>query len=59
MLKKILPFVMVAMALSVVFAVLFATMRMGNIHPSLEWFTKRHAGLPIEPVEPVEPEAAV
>ena len=58
MLKKILPFVLVAMALSVVFALLFATIRMGNVHPSLEWVTKRRTGLPIEPIEPVEPEGA-
>jgi hypothetical protein len=55
MFKKLLPFVLVAIALSVAFSVLFATHRMGHNHPVIARFMKRSADLPIEPVEP-EPE---
>ena len=55
MLKKILPFVLVAIALSVALSVLIATQRMGCPHPALGRFMKRSTELPVEPVEPVEP----
>jgi hypothetical protein len=59
MFKRILPFVFVAIALSVVFSVLFATRRMGSTRPAFGRFMKRATDLPVEPVEadkPVEPD---
>jgi peptidoglycan/LPS O-acetylase OafA/YrhL len=61
MFKRILPFVLVAIALSVVFSVLFATQRMGSTRPAFGRFMKRATALPVEPVEPdkpVEPDTA-
>lgn len=52
MLKKILPFVLVAVALSVVFSVIFATQRMGCRQAYIARFMKRATDLPVEPVEP-------
>jgi hypothetical protein len=51
-----LPFVIAAVVLSVVFSVLFATQRMGLTHPSLARFTKHETDLPVEPETAVEPE---
>jgi hypothetical protein len=41
MFRKLLPFLMVAVALSTAFAVLFATQRMGLTPPSLDRLVKR------------------
>jgi hypothetical protein len=49
MFRKMLPFVLVAIALSVVFGVLFATQRMGLIHPTCARFTKKSDDVPAEP----------
>jgi hypothetical protein len=47
MLHRILPFALVAIAISTVFGLLFVTQRMGLIHPSLDRFTKRPIDLPV------------
>ena len=47
MLHRILPFALVAIAISTVFGLLFVTQRMGLIHPSLDRFTKPRVDLPI------------
>lgn len=52
MFRRMLPFVLVAVVLSVVFSVLFVTQRMGLIHPSLARFAKRETDLPVEPDTP-------
>jgi hypothetical protein len=52
MLKKVLPFVLVAIALSVAFSVLYATQRMGRPHPALARFMKQTADVPVEPAAP-------
>jgi hypothetical protein len=55
MFKRILPFVLVAVALSVVFSVIFATQRMGCRQAYIGRFMKRATDLPVEPVEPDKP----
>jgi len=57
MLKKLLPFLAVAIALAAVFTILFATQRMGLIHPSLDRFTKKDEDVPVAETEPTVPEA--
>lgn len=52
MFRRMLPFVIAAVALSVVFAVLFATMRLGHIHPTRAWFKKVETDLPVGPETP-------
>ena len=52
MFKKILPFVLIAIALSVVLSVLIATQRMSCRQSALGRFMKRSTDLPVEPVEP-------
>jgi len=49
MFKKMLPFVIVAVVLSVVFGVLFATQRMGLTHPPCARFMKKTDDVPVEP----------
>ena len=49
MLRKILPFALVAIAISTVFAVLFMTQRMGMPHPNLDKLTKRFLEEPALP----------
>jgi hypothetical protein len=41
MFKKMLPFLVVAVALSAAFSILFATQRMGLSHPALDRFMRR------------------
>lgn len=55
MFRRMLPIVVAAVVLSVVFSVLFATQRMGLTHPSLARFMKHETDLPVEPGTP-EPE---
>ena len=52
MLRRILPFVIAAVVLSVVISVLFATQRRGLTHPSLARFMKQETDLPVEPETP-------
>ena len=52
MLHRILPFALVAIAISTVFGLLFVTQRMGLLQPSLERLTKRPVDLPVV----IEPE---
>ncbi|MEW5992125.1 MAG: hypothetical protein AB1736_12370 [Chloroflexota bacterium] len=58
MFKKILPFVLVAIALSVALSVLVATQRMACPYPGLARFLRRSAGLPVESAEMAEPAEA-
>ena len=53
MLRRILPFVIAAIAISAAFSLLFATQRMGLPHPSLEMLRKHDE---VEPTvtDPVE-----
>ena len=52
MFRRMLPFVIAAVVLGVVFSVLFATQRMGPTHPSLARFKKHETALPVEPETP-------
>ena len=52
MFRRILPLVIAAVVLSVVFSVLFATQRMGPTHPSLARFMKLETDLPVGPEAP-------
>lgn len=54
MYQRILPFVLVAIALSVVVGVLFATQRSGRNWPTRAWF-KRPTDLPVEPEKEAQP----
>jgi len=56
MFRRMLPFVLAAVVLSVVLSVVFATQRMGPTRPSLARFMKHETDLPVEPEtpEPVE-----
>lgn len=55
MFRRVLPIVLVAIALSVVFGVLFATMRLGRVHPTRAWFSKRPTDPPVEPEKEAQP----
>jgi len=52
MFRRMLPFVLAAVVLSVVLSVLFATQRMGPTCPSLARFMKPGTDLPVEPETP-------
>lgn len=53
MLRRMLPFVIAAIAISAAFSLLFATQRMGLPHPNLDKLTRRFAAEPDLP----DPEA--
>jgi hypothetical protein len=55
--RKFLPILMILVALTVTFGVLFATQRMGRVRPSLDRFMKMADDLPVDEAEPIAPEA--